>query len=103
MRRSTEAPEAAGDCRSGFACPGCAVAGIKELAGQPVPQRWPGSERRRATPRARLYNSSQTETAEEPGQLCWRPSSLMGKHVWSPQLGYRNECENGSFKLGGGI
>lgn len=33
-----EAPEAAGDCQSGFARPGCAVAGIKELAGQAAPQ-----------------------------------------------------------------
>lgn len=42
----TEAPEAAGDCQSSFARPGCAVAGIKELAGQPAPQSW--AERFRA-------------------------------------------------------
>lgn len=34
----TVALEAAGDCQSGFACPGCALAGIKELAGQARPQ-----------------------------------------------------------------
>lgn len=97
----TEAPEAAGDCQVGFARPGCEVAGIKELAGQPAPQSWAeGSERRRATPRAQLYKSSQTETPEEPGPLCWRPSSLMGKDVWPLQLGYRNDSENGSFKPG---
>lgn len=33
-----EALEAAGDCQSGFARPGCAVAGIKELAGLPLLQ-----------------------------------------------------------------
>lgn len=33
-----EALQAAGDCQSGFARPGCAVAGIKELAGQPLLQ-----------------------------------------------------------------
>lgn len=36
--KETEAPEAAGDCQSGFARPGCAVAGIKKLAALPVPQ-----------------------------------------------------------------
>lgn len=36
----TEAPEAAGDCQVGFARPGCEVAGIKELAGQPAPESW---------------------------------------------------------------
>lgn len=36
----TEALEAAGDCQSGFARPGCVVAGIKELAGQPLQQSW---------------------------------------------------------------
>lgn len=41
----TEAPGAAGDYQAGFACPGCAVAGIKELAGQPAPQSWLGQSR----------------------------------------------------------
>ncbi|KAA8585067.1 hypothetical protein FQN60_003761 [Etheostoma spectabile] len=52
-----------------------------------------GSEWRRATPRGHLYNSGQTEdyeNVEELKQLCWRPSSLMGKDVWSSQLGFRN-------------
>ncbi|TKS91917.1 hypothetical protein D9C73_025883 [Collichthys lucidus] len=52
-----------------------------------------GSEWRRATPRAQLYNSGQTEdyeNVEELKQLCWRPSSLMGKDVWSSQLGFRD-------------
>lgn len=35
-----EALEAAGDCQSGFARPGCVVAGIKGLAGQPLLQSW---------------------------------------------------------------
>lgn len=35
-----EALEAAGDCQSGFAHPGYAVAGIKELAGQLLQQSW---------------------------------------------------------------
>lgn len=30
------------------------------------------------------------EKVEEPEQLCWRPSSLMGMDVWSSHLGYRN-------------
>lgn len=52
-----------------------------------------GSERRRATPRARPYNSGQKEdfeNAEELRQLCWRPSSLMGKQIWPSQLKLRS-------------
>lgn len=53
-----------------------------------------GSEWRRATPRARPYNSGQKEdfeNAEELRQLCWRPSSFMGKQIWPSQLKLRSE------------
>lgn len=76
----TEALEAAGDCQSAFTRPECAVAGIKELAGQPLCRAGlSGSEWRRVTPRDQLYNSGQSkdyENVEELKQLCWRPSPL---------------------------
>lgn len=59
-------------------------------AAEPGPD---GSEWRRVTPRARPYNSGQKEdfeNAEEPRQLCWRPSSLMGKQIWPSQLKLRS-------------
>lgn len=90
----TEALEAAGDCQSAFTRPGCAVAGIKELAGQPLCRAGlSGSEWRRVTPRNQLYNSGQSEdyeNVEELKQLCWRPSSHMRKDVWCSEVGFRN-------------
>lgn len=89
-----EAPEAAGDGQSGFACPGCAAAGIKELAALPACAAELGCVGQRGggrLPGLGFTTPAKQRRPEERGQLCWRPSALMGKHVWSPQLGYRKE------------
>lgn len=90
----TKALEAAGDCHSGFARLGCAAAGIKELAGQPLDAelRRVDQSEGRVTPRAQLYNSGQMkdyENVEEQKQPCWSPPSHMGNDVWSSQLGLK--------------
>lgn len=60
-----EAPEAAGDCQSGFARPGCAVAGIKELAGQAAPQS--RAERVRAEAGDSQGSALQLQPNRDPG------------------------------------
>lgn len=91
----TEALEAAGDCQSGFARPGCAVAGIKELAGQPPPQsraewiraeagaapRAPPAFTTRAKRRALRVRRSRSCSAGGPLRS-WE------KDVWSSQPGF---------------
>ena len=63
-KRTTEALEAAGYCHSGFACPWCAVIGIKELARPPLLPPPPGArlpladhQPRPAAPRAPDFTS----------------------------------------------